>query len=137
MNNLSVLEQLNEQNKILNEIKQQNVENVKENELIRQQNEIIRTQNEISRIQSEEERNKNLDKKINSINEQLDNIVIDISEYGAIGNGEFNNTSILNSIIETLTKKSNAMRKIKNAIKWVSRRMSTNSYWLPTGTFPC
>ena len=72
---LTTLEQLNEQNKILNEIKQQNVENVKENELVRQQNEIIRTQNEISRLQSEEERNKNLDKKINSINEQLDNKV--------------------------------------------------------------
>lgn len=28
------------------------------------------------------------------------------------------------------------MRKIKNAIKWVSRRMSMNTYWLPTGTFP-
>lgn len=69
MNNLTVLEQLNEQNKILNEIKQQNVENVKENELVRQQNEIIRTQNEIIRIQSEEERKE----EINSINEQLDN----------------------------------------------------------------
>ena len=92
MDNLTVLEQINEQNKILNEIKQSNVENVKENELIRQQNEIIRTQNEISRIQNEEERDKNLDKKINSINEQLDNItntkydVINIKKmFGAKG----------------------------------------------------
>ena len=61
---LTALEQINEQNKILNEIKQQNVENVKENELVRQQNEIIRTQNEISRIQSEEVRKEENNKVI-------------------------------------------------------------------------
>ena len=46
----------------------------------------------------------NVENEIDSINSSLDNIAIDISEYGAIGNGEFNNTSILNSIIEKATK---------------------------------